>query len=99
MILKEYTKTGRSCRVTFELPPEIEAETVVVLGDFNDWDPSASKPLKRRKDGSYAATVSLKPGSDYRFRYLLDGERWANDDCADRLEPNRFGSEDSVITV
>ena len=98
MILKEYTKTGRSCRVTFELPAEIEADTVVVLGDFNDWDPAA-RPLKRRKDGSYATTVSLKPGSDYRFRYLVDGEHWVNDETADRTEPNRFGSEDSVISV
>jgi 1,4-alpha-glucan branching enzyme len=98
LILKEYTKTGRSCRVTFELPSDLEADTVVVLGDFNDWDPNA-KPLKRRKDGSYATTLSLKPGAEYRFRYLVDGERWVNDDCADRLEPNRYGSEDSVISV
>ncbi|HET7034986.1 MAG TPA: isoamylase early set domain-containing protein [Thermomicrobiaceae bacterium] len=98
LIVKEYTKTGRSCRVTFELPAEVEAESVSLLGDFNDWDPAA-RQLKRRKDGSFATTVSLKPGTDYRFRYLLDGDRWVNDTAADRHEPNRFGSEDSIICL
>ena len=79
MISKEYTKTGRSCRVTFELPADVKADSVSVLGDFNDWDPKA-RPLKRRKDGSFSATVSLKPGADYRFRYLVDGEQWVNDE-------------------
>ena len=98
LILKEYTKTGRSCRVTFELPTEIEAEQVSLLGDFNDWDPSA-RQLKRRKDGSFATTISLKPGQDYRFRYLLDGSRWENDTAADRHEPNQFGTEDSILCI
>lgn len=36
MIRKEYTKTGRSCRVTLELPAEVQAENAAVLGEFND---------------------------------------------------------------
>ena len=95
---KEYTKTGRSCRVTFELPAQINAETVALCGEFNDWDP-AKHPLKRRRDGSFSLSVSLKPGREYRFRYLVDGERWENDWDADKYVPNEFGTEDSVIVV
>ena len=95
---KEYSKTGRSCRVTFELPAEANAETAALCGEFNDWDAS-QHPLKRRKDGSFSTTVSLKPGSEYRFRYLVDGERWENDWGADKYLPNEFGSEDSVVVV
>jgi len=77
MIKKTYSKTGRSCRVTFELPPEVNAETAYLCGEFNEWDETAD-PMKRRKDGRFSLTISLKPGQEYRFRYLLDGERWQN---------------------
>ncbi len=98
MMTKSYTKTGRACRVTFKVPAELEAETAVLLGEFNSWDPEAH-PLKKRKDGSLSATVSLDAGQEYRFRYLLDGERWINDGEADNEVPNRFGTTDCVIAV
>ena len=95
---KLYTKTGRSCRVTFELPAQVDANTVALCGEFNEWDAS-KHPMKRRKDGSFSITVSLKPGGEYRFRYLVDGERWENDWEADKYVPNEFGTEDSVVVV
>lgn len=95
---KEYTKTKRSCRVTFELLAEVNAKRVVLLGDFNDWNPE-KHILKRRADGSFGLTVSLKPGHAYRFRYLVDGERWENDYGADAYVPNPFGGEDSVVEI
>ena len=97
-MMKSYTKTGRSCRVTFELPPQVNANTAAVCGEFNEWD-AAKHPMKRRKDGGFSLTVSLKPGNEYRFRYLLDGERWENDWEADKYLPNELGSEDSVVVV
>jgi 1,4-alpha-glucan branching enzyme len=98
MLDKAYTKTGRSCRVTFELPAEIEAQSAALCGEFNNWDPSAY-PMKKRKDGRFSLTISLKPGSDYRFRYFLDGQRWENDPQADAYVANGYGSNDSVVTV
>ncbi|MGA7670443.1 MAG: isoamylase early set domain-containing protein [Nitrolancea sp.] len=98
MINKEYTKTRRSCRVTFELPADVNAQSAMVVGDFNDWDKSATK-MKKSPNGGFNATVSLKPGNEYRFRYLLDGERWENDHAADRYDPNDHGSDDSVVVV
>lgn len=98
MIKKDYSKTGRACKVTLELPSTVQAGTAAVCGEFNEWDPEATV-MKRRRDGSFAATISLKPGREYRFRYLLDGERWENDWEADRYAPNRFGTEDSVVQV
>ena len=95
---KEYTKTRRSCRVTFELPDTVEAQTAAVCGEFNDWD-LAKHPMKRKKDGSFSRTISLKPGRRYRFRYLLDGERWENDWAADDYVSNEYGTQDSVISV
>jgi 1,4-alpha-glucan branching enzyme len=98
MLKKTYTKTRRSCRVTFKLNPEAEAGSVALLGEFNSWD-ETSHPMKKLKDGSFSATVSLPAGHDYRFRYLLDGEQWVNEPEADSVIENRFGSTDSVVTV
>ncbi len=98
MLTKSYSKTGKSCRVTFRAPAELEADTAAVLGEWNTWSPE-NHPMKKRKDGSWSVTVSLDAGQDYRFRYLLDGERWTNDETPDRLVANRFGSEDCVVAL
>ena len=98
MLTKNYTPTGRSCRVTFQLPGELEAQTVHLCGEFNEWS-TTSHPLKRRKDGGFGIEVSLKPGASYRFRYLLDGERWVNDEAADGYAPNPYGDDDSVVSI
>ena len=98
MLRKNYSKSGRTCRVTFKLPSEVNANTANLCGDFNHWDRKVGK-MKQLKDGSFSITISWEPGRAYRFRYLLDGERWENDWAADEYLPNEFGSEDSVIEV
>ena len=98
MLTKTYTKTRRSCRVTFDLPAEVKAQTAHLCGEFNEWDKTAH-PMKRRRDGGFRVTISLKPGASYRFRYLLEGERWENDWAAEAYAPNEFGTEDSVVSV
>jgi hypothetical protein len=84
--------------VTFTLPADLHAETVALCGEFNDWS-ADDIALERGSDGSWQATVALEPGRSYRYRYLLDGQRWENDDQADRYVPNPLGSIDSVIVV
>ena len=98
MLTKNYSKTGRYCRVTFKLAAEVNAEKAALCGDFNEWSQEAN-PMKRLKDGSFSTTVSLPADQSYRFRYLLDGERWENDWEADGYLPNAHGTEDSQVTV
>ncbi len=98
MIKKSYSKTGRSCRVTFEIPPEVRAQKAHLCGTFNDWD-RASHRMTRLKDGGFSLTISLKPGQEYAFRYLLDNQRWENDAAADAQQPNPFGGNNSVVRV
>ncbi|MBR9977527.1 MAG: isoamylase early set domain-containing protein [Bacteroidetes bacterium] len=95
---KSYTSTGRSCRVTFYLPPAVTAETVALCGEFNEWDPVAH-PMGKKKDGTFYTSLYLDTGRSYRYRFLLDGERWENDWEADTYARNEHGTEDSVITV
>jgi 1,4-alpha-glucan branching enzyme len=98
MLRKSYSKTGRSCRVTFDFPPAVAATSAALCGDFNNWDPSVH-PMRKRKDGRFSVTISLPAGQIYRFKYLLDGVRWENDAAPDGYAPNTFGSEDSLVNL
>ena len=98
MPIKNYSKTGSTCRVTFKLPPNVEAQSVCLVGDFNDWAEEA-QPRKRLKDGSFSVTISLPTGQSYRYRFLIDGSRWENDWEADGYVPNVFCCEDSVVDL
>ena len=84
--------------VTFTLPAEVEAGTVALCGEFNNWSAHDIR-LERGGDGSWQATVALEPGRSYRYRYLLDGQRWENAWQAGHYVPNSYGSTDSVIVV
>jgi hypothetical protein len=55
--------------------------------------------MKRQKNGTFAASLSLERGREYQFRYLLDGDRWENDWQADKYLRNAFGSDNSVVVV
>ena len=96
MLKKSYSKTKRSCRVTFKLPTE--GEEVALLGEFNEWQQDAH-PMIKRKDGTFSITISLDSGKDYRFRYLKDGEDWLNDEAPDAYVLNRYGSQDCVVSI
>ena len=98
MITKSYSKNGKTCRVTFEIPAGTGAEKAFLCGDFTEWE-KTYVPMKRRKDGSFTTSVTLKTGQDYYFRYLLDESRWENDEAADHYVANPFGSDDSVIKI
>ncbi len=99
-IEKRFLKTRPVCKVTFTLPRAAapEAETVCIMGEFNDWSRDAT-PMKRRANGDLVACVDLEKGRSYRFRYLIDGWKYENDWAADRYESNPYGGEDSVIDV
>lgn len=94
MLKKRRFTKDNVVKVTFTLPPETARKSVRVVGEFNRWE---GTPLEQQKDGSWRATVSLDPGREYEFRYLIDGERWVNEPMADRYARNPYGEDNSVI--
>lgn len=99
MIEKAYVNVGGSvvARVTFTLPESIWADSIFLVGDFNDWNRS-SHPLKQDNNGRWTITVDLERGRSYQFRYLADGE-WMNDNAADAFVANRYGSHNFVVVT
>ncbi len=95
MIHKSVLPDGR-VSVTFEMPASVWADSIHVVGDFNEWNRS-THPLKQRHDGVWQTTLILDPGRDYQFRYLINGTDWQNDWQADRYTPNPHNAENSVV--
>ncbi|MBK9013797.1 MAG: isoamylase early set domain-containing protein [Saprospiraceae bacterium] len=97
---KQFLKSKKAYSVTFSLPNEVVngAKEVLLLGDFNQWGKDAPIPMKNAKDG-FMASMELKPGQEYEFRYLVDNKTWVNDREADKYVSTPFGVENSVVVV
>jgi 1,4-alpha-glucan branching enzyme len=78
---------------TFMAP---HAESVLIAGDFNDWNPT-SHPMKRDKKGVWKASLNLAPGT-YQYRFFVDGEWQSDPSCPDCVE-NQFGTLNCVKKV
>lgn len=99
MITKGLAGKGGVVAVSFELPSTMWAERVNLVGEFNDWDTTATPMTRTRSDANWRVTVELKKGQQYRFRYLVDGKEWLNDWHADDHRENPYGSYDSVVDL
>ena len=69
-----------------------------MCGEWNEWSADADV-MRHDAQGGFSVTVDLEAGRAYRFRYLLDGQRWDNDWAADAYQPNDFGGDDSVVDL
>jgi 1,4-alpha-glucan branching enzyme len=96
-MIKSRKAKGRAS-VTFTLDPRVGAQTAAVCGEWNDWSASADV-MRRDAEGGFSLIVDLEAGRAYRFRYLLDDQRWENDWAADAYLPNSFGGDDSVVDL
>jgi 1,4-alpha-glucan branching enzyme len=101
-VIKKETIAGTDqIRVTFAVPSSTWADRVNLVGEFNDWDTTATPMFQTRADAHWQVTVDLKAGIRYRFRYLLDGHEWLNDWRADGLfhDAEPHGLCDSVVDL
>lgn len=75
-----------------------DAQSVTVVGDFNDWDVAAT-PLERDEaQGVWSVSIPLAPGR-YRYSFLVDGATWLKDPRAAQTIDDEFGPPNSVITI
>jgi len=91
------TERGLVARVTFILPNSTWADTIYLVGDFNEWNHS-SHPFQRDQEGAWTLTVDLEVGRCYQFRYRRDGE-WINDSQADAFVRNPHGSDNFLVVT
>ena len=82
-------------KVTFSLKA-LRAKSVLLLGDFNNWD-AAANPMKQDKDGIWKSTLILSSGI-YEFKFLVDG-RWREASKAESSVANSFGTLNNVLVI
>jgi hypothetical protein len=73
-----------------------KARKVVVVGDFNDWDPAAA-PLKATS-GVWSGEVDV-PFGRHDYAFVVDGDHWVRDPSAPQAPADEFGTGYSVIVV
>lgn len=96
-IKKQFTKTKPVCKVTFTVDAK-EANSVSVVGDFNNWNPSEGV-LSKLKNGTFKGVFDFAKDANYEFKYLVD-ENYINDEESDSFVWNEFaGTENGVLSV
>ncbi len=87
--------------VTFALAAKAidNAETVAVLGSFNNWDVNKALFLTKQKNGSFKGTIELAKGNAYEYRFLVNNSIWTNDESAQQFIPTPFGVENCVVVA
>ncbi len=87
--------TTLTMRVSFSLPASTWADTIYLVGDFNNWDKRAT-PLQL--DGSnWYVELDLALDRAYQYRYLVDNDTWTSDWNADSHVAGRDGVDSSVV--
>ena len=94
-MIKKTTEKGKT-KVTFVLPYEESQPAASVVGDFNNWDVTATR-LVKRNNGTRSVTVVLEPEQRYLFRYYSEDGLWFNEDSADGYAASEHGSENCVL--
>ncbi|MFC1858884.1 glycogen-binding domain-containing protein [Thermodesulfobacteriota bacterium] len=82
-------------RVTFAYVAP-KAKEVILMGDFNGWDPQ-KHPMKKDDRGVWTK-VAMIPAGRWEYKFMVDGQ-WRIDPENDRLCPNRFGTRNNVMLV
>ncbi|HET7025449.1 MAG TPA: isoamylase early set domain-containing protein [Gemmatimonadales bacterium] len=75
------------------------ARSVTIVGDFNNWDPSAT-PLATAagSGGIWSVVVPLHTGR-HEYAFVVDGRAWVSDPIAPRSTDQDFGAPNSVVTI
>ena len=74
-----------------------DAKRVSIVGDFNDWDGSASPLSRFGAHGPWTATVKVTPGR-HLYAFMVDGKLVA-DPRAPRAQDRDYGGDASVMMV
>jgi hypothetical protein len=74
------------------------AQSVAVVGAFNDWRAEATPLSDEDHDGIWNANVIL-PAGQHEYMFVVDGERWVADPLAGRYVADGFGRENALLFV
>ena len=107
MVKKDSEKGTKKVRARKPTPPGTkavsfrldspEANSVTLVGDFNNWHPNA-RQLRRGKEGVWKGILRLTPGV-YQYKFVVDGSEWWEDPENPKRAPNNYGTMNSICEV
>lgn len=74
------------------------AESVFLVGDFNDWNRDSTE-FKQNDEGLWQAEIPCQPSGKYRYKFLVNSERWMEDPNHGFKEDDGFGGFNSILHI
>ena len=91
---KDSTKSAIKTPFSYFAP---QANSIKVVGNFNDWTPSEISQMKQDSDGMWSTVIQLPPGT-YQYKFIIDNE-WVEDYSNPNSVESPLGGKNSVIQV
>jgi hypothetical protein len=74
-----------------------KAESVALVGTFNDWNPRKT-PMVKGRNGTWNVRLNLTSGR-YEYLFLVNGRRYETDPNAVEVRPDGLGHENAVLRL
>ncbi len=74
------------------------AQSVAVVGDFNDWGLNDSALVATNHQGVWSVTAPV-PAGVHRYAFVVNGKEWVADPSAPRSAGDDFGLPSSALIV
>lgn len=74
------------------------AESVSVVGDFNNWGLGDSALVATNHEGVWSVTAPV-PAGVHRYAFVVNGKQWVADPSAPRASDDDFGMPSSALVV
>jgi serine protease AprX len=84
-------------RLVFEFHDD-RATTVSIAGDFNGWE-GGQYFLSRTAQGIWRIEIDAPPAGLYRYKFVVDSNRWVEDPVNGLQEPDGFGGLNSLLNL
>jgi pimeloyl-ACP methyl ester carboxylesterase len=82
--------------ITFRLKDHPHAKSVALAGSFNNWSTESTPMIRTGAD--WLVSINLAPGN-YRYKFVIDKERWTVDPENSQTESDGEGHINSVLIV
>jgi hypothetical protein len=97
VIEKQLSANPEKVLVTFRLDRSIWADDINLAGEFNNWNPRATRLMRSSLDPDWHVTLELDTCRRYRFTYIVDGNEWNVEGHADGYLLNASGNVECVV--
>ena len=82
--------------LNFELSVN-DANTVALVGDFNGWNPAAGQMVRNGK--TWRIMLPFQKGQNYKYVFIVDGQKWVLDPHADLVIDKNSGRKASMLDL